>query len=86
MSPDARHPMALALEWVSKITTVVLEMVLPGLAGWWLDSRLGTRSLLTISGFALGFVAGITHLLVMTRRKGKRSGEHNSGAGGRRNS
>jgi hypothetical protein len=33
------------MTWVSKITTVALEMILPGLAGLWLDSQLETRFL-----------------------------------------
>jgi hypothetical protein len=49
--------MALAMEWVAKITTVGLEMVLPGLAGRWLDAQLGT-SFLVLIGFALGLVQG----------------------------
>ena len=35
--------MALAMEWVAKITTVGLEMVLPGIGGHYLDERLGTE-------------------------------------------
>jgi hypothetical protein len=58
--------MSVALDWVSRITTVALEMVLPGLAGLWLDQRLGT-SFLGLVGFALGMVLGFWHLLLMTR-------------------
>jgi hypothetical protein len=57
--------MALAIEWVSKITTVALEMVLPGLLGTWLDKRWGT-SFLALAGFALGITVAIWHLLKMT--------------------
>jgi F0F1-type ATP synthase assembly protein I len=70
-SSDSRSPMALAFEWVSKITTVVLEMTVPALAGWWLDAKLGTGNLLTIGGLVFGFVVGIAHLLAMTGRKPK---------------
>ena len=65
---DPRPPLAVAVEWVSQITTVVAEMVLPGLAGQWLDNRWGT-SFLTLVGFALGLTVGIWHLIVMTRPK-----------------
>jgi hypothetical protein len=40
-------------------------MVLPGLAGYWLDQRLGTGYLVGV-GFVLGFVTGVWHLLTMT--------------------
>jgi hypothetical protein len=57
--------MALGIEWVAKITTVALEMVLPGIFGQWLDGRWGT-SFLGLLGFALGVTLGIWHLLRMT--------------------
>lgn len=71
--PDERHPLAVAMEWVARITTVALEMVLPGLAGDWLDDLLGT-SFLVFIGFGLGLTAGIVHLLAMT---GSFSGKQN---------
>ena len=55
-----------AMQWVSKITTVSLEMVLPGLAGTWLDRKLGT-GFLTLAGFALGISLGLYHLIVITK-------------------
>lgn len=59
--------MAVAMEWVSRIITVSIEMVLPGVAGGWLDKRLGTAPLFTLAGFGLGITVAIWHLLVMTR-------------------
>jgi hypothetical protein len=58
-------PLALALEWVVKITTVALMMVLPGLGGQWLDARWGTR-FLALVGFAFGLSAALWYLLQMT--------------------
>ncbi|MDZ4819280.1 MAG: AtpZ/AtpI family protein [Planctomycetota bacterium] len=58
--------MALAMEWVAKITTVSLEMVLPGLFGDWLDGKFGT-SFLVFIGFAIGLSGGLWHLLQMTK-------------------
>jgi hypothetical protein len=66
--PDQPPPLAAAMEWVSRIITVALEMVLPGLAGGWLDKRWGT-SFLALVGFALGVSMGIYHLIVMTSPK-----------------
>jgi uncharacterized protein YqgC (DUF456 family) len=57
--------MAVAMAWVSRIFTVALEMVLPGLAGFWLDNRFGT-SFLGLVGFALGVTVGMWHLIAMT--------------------
>ena len=69
--PREQHPMALAIEWVSKITTIALEMVLPGLLGTWLDKRWGT-SFLALAGFALGITVAIWHLLKMTNSGNKK--------------
>jgi len=74
-SPVERPPMALAMEWISKVTTVALEMVLPGLAGHWLDQRVGVR-FFAPAGFVLGLVCGMWHLLVMT---GAIGGQHTKG-------
>jgi len=59
-------PLALAMEWVTKITTVALEMVLPALGGAYLDKRMGT-SYWTFVGLIAGFTVGMWHLLQMTR-------------------
>ena len=67
-SGDRRPPLAVAMEWVSQITTVVAEMVLPGLAGQWLDRRWGTK-FIGLLGFAVGLTVGIWHLVSMTRAK-----------------
>ena len=68
--------MALAMEWVAKITTVGLEMVLPGIGGHYLDAWLGTNYL-SLVGFALGLVVGLWHLLQMTKPKIPPAGKDN---------
>ena len=60
--------------WVSLITAVGLEMVLPGLAGQWLDGQLGT-SFFALAGFALGIAGGLWHLLVMTKASQSRTSD-----------
>ncbi len=59
---DDRSPYAIAYEWVSRVTTIVGEMLLPGFVGLWLDKRWGTNYL-TLSGFAVGLTVSIWHLL-----------------------
>jgi len=58
--------MASAMEWVAKITTVGLEMVLPGVGGRYLDAWLGT-SYLTLLGLGLGMAVAIFHLVQWTK-------------------
>ena len=72
-----RPPMAAAMEWVSKITTVSLEMVLPGVAGFWADNYFQTKWLAPM-GFFLGFALGLYHLLRMTRSTKPDDNESNS--------
>ncbi len=72
-APDGRSPMARASEWATRIMTVSLEMVLPGLAGYWVDQKLHTVALFMLIGFALGCTAAMVHLVHLTRSSsGKR--------------
>lgn len=65
LSPDGRSPIAEAMEWVSRIFAVAVVMVLPGLAGQWLDKRWGT-SFLALVGFGFGLTSGIIYLVKIT--------------------
>ncbi|WP_417396540.1 AtpZ/AtpI family protein [Gimesia chilikensis] len=67
--PDRRGRSALveAHQWVSRLTTVSLEMVLPAFLGYWLDKRWGTLPWLTAVGALFGFIAGMMHLLQMAK-------------------
>jgi hypothetical protein len=62
--------MAVGVAWVSRITTVAFEMVLPGLAGVWLDDWLGTVLVFTLLGFGLGLTLAVWHLIRMTKSSG----------------
>jgi hypothetical protein len=64
-------PVGEAMVWVSRITAIGLAMFLPGVAGGWLDSRLGT-SFLGPLGFALGLGSAIFWLASLTGRPGGR--------------
>jgi len=59
------------MDWVTRIFTVGLEMVLPGLGGDWLDHRLGTGHWFTLAGFGLGMVGGMWHLILMTQAENR---------------
>jgi F0F1-type ATP synthase assembly protein I len=50
---------------------VALGMVVPGLVGYYVDTKLGTRALLTILGFMLGVTYGIWELVRMGRRRSR---------------
>jgi len=66
--PDDRSPLALAMEWTSRVTTVSLEMVLPCVFGYWIDRHvLHTAVVFTLLGAVFGLVCGMWHLLRMTQ-------------------
>ena len=65
---DDRSQIAKAYTWATRIMIVSLEMVLPGLAGYWIDQKLGTAVLFMLMGFAFGSSAAVMHLIRMTRR------------------
>jgi hypothetical protein len=56
--------------WVSRIMAIGLTMFLPGVAGGWLDTRLGT-AVFGALGLVIGFAVAITWL-VHLRRGGER--------------
>ena len=58
--------MANGMQWVAKITTVGLEMVVPTVIGMWLDQKLQTQYL-GLLGIILGVPLGIWHLVKMTK-------------------
>jgi hypothetical protein len=46
---------------------VSLEMVLPGVAGYWVDQQLGTVCLFLLIGLALGCTGAVLHLIRFTK-------------------
>lgn len=83
MQSGDRPPLAEAMEWASKVMAIVVVMVLPGLAGQWLDKKLGTGFIVFV-GFAFGLTMGMYCLLVMTgaERGGRGDGGDGDGQGG----
>jgi hypothetical protein len=67
---DNRSAQAIAFEWAARIMTISLEMVVPGLLGYWLDQRLGTKVVFLLIGFALGAVlAGLALARIVRQRE-----------------
>jgi F0F1-type ATP synthase assembly protein I len=65
---DERSPLAIAMDWSSRLTTIALEMALPALVGYWVDEKLGTKLVFLVSGAVLGLATGMWHLLKMTSK------------------
>lgn len=60
---EAGRSMAEAMNWVSKITSSCIAMVLPLIFGLWLDKKLGTMPLFSLGLLALGMICGL-YLLI----------------------
>ena len=77
--PSDQSPIAVAMQWATRIMTLVIEMMVPGFGGIWLDNRLGTKVLFTLIGFGLGGTFALWQLLRMTKSPSGRT--TNSGSG-----
>ncbi len=79
--PDDRSPLALAAAWTSRVTTISMEMVLPGLLGYWVDRKLGLPWVFFVLGGLLGLAGGTWHLIRLSQEstgpKGERKGPAN---------
>jgi F0F1-type ATP synthase assembly protein I len=63
------------------VISVAVEMVLPGLAGYWIDQRLGTKIVFLLLGLVLGVVGGMIHLLRLLSPKSPASEKEPGGRG-----
>ena len=63
--------MVVAMRWVSQITTISFEMIIPAGIGYWLDQRWGTKPWLLIVGAILGMAVGMKHLLDVAQAENK---------------
>ena len=68
MPRDGEHPIGAAMEWVARIVSAALAMVLPGLGGRWLDQKFDTQYF-TLPAFVFGLIFGIWYLLAVTKTK-----------------
>ena len=53
---------AKAYQITSRAVSASIGMIVPGLLGWWADTRLGTLPVITSLGFAFGLAYGVWRL------------------------
>ncbi len=70
--PPERSPVAIAFEWSATVMTIAAEMVVPGLMGHWLDTKLGTRAVFLLIGFAMGGLLAALSLARIAKDRGGR--------------
>ena len=78
MKKRSQSSIAEAYHWLSIVTTITLEMVLPAYLGSVLDERWSTKPVLVTIGAALGMIVSITHLIQVTKNPPGQSGSSNS--------
>ena len=71
---DSEPPMAVAAFWVSRISSISLEMVLPVGLGYWLDRRWGTEPWLVSVGACLGMLVAMISLVGLSRQANSKTG------------
>jgi len=64
---DDHSSYAHAMQWVSRITSIAMEMVLPIVIGYWIDQRLGTKIVFLLLGLVLGFATGMWQLIKLAK-------------------
>jgi uncharacterized membrane protein len=62
----------IAYQWAARVIMLAIEMVVPGVAGHWVDGRLGTKALFTLLGFALGAAFALRQLLRIAQQSQRR--------------
>ena len=70
--------MVAAMQWVTQITTVSLEMALPPLLGYWGDKHWQTEPWLVSLGAVVGFAVGMKHLLQIAKMSNENHRAKNS--------
>ena len=63
------------------LAQVGFEMVVPIAVGFWLDGWLATTPWITSIAAVVGFVVGLLHIVVLTKRKERDESSRKSGPG-----
>jgi ATP synthase protein I len=65
----SQDPTPREMGYYAALAQTGLEMVLPAVAGYFIDGWLETTPWITIIAAVLGFAAGLTHLVLLANRK-----------------
>ncbi len=71
--PTDRKAPAEAAASYSRVITIAMEMVAPGLLGIWIDRKVGTEVAFTVGGFVLGMVLGLYQLVAFAREQARKN-------------
>ena len=78
---DDRSPTAKGLSKVSEIIAICMMMIVPGLIGYWVDQKVGSRVVFTLLGLILGMSVAVMQLVRLVSVADE-SRDDSSGSGG----
>lgn len=67
--PTDRKATSEAAASYTRVVTVAMEMVAPGVLGLLIDRQVGTKAAFAVGGFVLGMVLGILQLVAFAREQ-----------------
>ena len=65
----SQEPTPREMGYYAALAQIGVEMVLPTVAGFYIDEWLGTNPWITIGAAVFGFAGGMIHLIVILRQK-----------------
>jgi hypothetical protein len=65
---DDRSPIAIGLEWSTRIITLGLEMAIPTVGGYWLDKHWGTLPFFVCVGAFVGVAIAVWQFFLIARQ------------------
>ena len=68
---DDRSPMAKSLSKVSEIISICMLMIVPGLIGYLIDQKVGSRFVFTLLGLIGGMTVSVMQLVRLVSETGK---------------
>ncbi len=71
---DDRSPMAKSLSKGTEIIAICMMMIVPGLIGYWIDQRVGSRVVFTLLGLILGMTVAVMQLVQLVSVSNKPKG------------
>jgi F0F1-type ATP synthase assembly protein I len=76
-STESRSPLAVGMEWATKISVIATEFVVPMVLGYFFDKMVGSSPLFVLVGSLSGFLLGTIHAIklagpVQDRRAGSK--------------
>ena len=71
--PTDRKATSEAAASYSRVVTVAMEMVAPGLVGLWIDRQVGTEAAFAVGGFVRGMALGVYNVVAFAKEQSQKN-------------